>query len=521
MSMLNADKLRLSQTACGKADFVFLLDESGSVGAVDFETAKTFVKNVAKSFTVGPNDIQIGLDTFASYPRRHFKLNQYTTSAEIQTAIETIDYAGSSTSTADALAFMVNDSFSAASGAREGVTKIAVVITDGKSNNIAATRTQAKLARDAGITILAVGVGSNVDDTELNDIASDPDSQYVFKTDSFDALKTIQDVLAKTACEVSQTACGKADFVFLLDESVSVGAVDFETAKIFVKNVAKSFTVGPNDIQIGLDTFASDPRRHFNLNQYTTSAEIQTAIDAIDYAGSAIASARRRGRGKESPRSQSSSRTECRTTKRRRGRITILAVGVGSNVDETELNDIASDPDSQYVFKADSFNALKTIQDVLAKTACEETRECGHAALQNAVTGRMLNGRPNGRCEWPWMVSMRTQTNSEAASSSAGTRSSLQQRVRRVLIHLRMKDTWGHNKKSIARMTTICSNTSHATSPHRPDKSANSVLGDSIPLLLWCIFQFSKSNEDNERDAGKHLSFKLAPVRLKYIISGT
>ncbi|XP_041377374.1 mucin-2-like [Gigantopelta aegis] len=31
-----------------------------------------------------------------------------------------------------------------------------------------------------------------------------------------------------------------------------------------------------------------------------------------------------------------------------------------------------------------------------------------------------------------------------------------------------MKDTWGHNEKSIARMTIIYSNTSHATSSHRP-----------------------------------------------------
>ena len=63
-----------------------------------------------------------------------------------------------------------------------------------------------------------------------------------------------------------------------------------------------------------------------------------------------------------------------------------------------------------------------------------------------------------------------------------------------------MKVTFGQNEKSVASMTIMCSNTSHAKSSHRPNKSANSVRGVeaswrvrwgrggggvcSIPLLL-------------------------------------
>ena len=44
-----------------------------------------------------------------------------------------------------------------------------------------------------------------------------------------------------------------------------------------------------------------------------------------------------------------------------------------------------------------------------------------------------------------------------------------------VLIHLHMKDTWGHNKKFIACMIIMCSNTSHIMSS-RQHKSASSVV---------------------------------------------
>ena len=49
--------------------------------------------------------------------------------------------------------------------------------------------------------VLAIGVGSGVDDNELHAIASDPDSQNVYKAANFDSLKTLQGLLSSKACE--------------------------------------------------------------------------------------------------------------------------------------------------------------------------------------------------------------------------------------------------------------------------------------------------------------------------------
>lgn len=85
-------------------------------------------------------------------------------------------------------------------GHRGGVPKLAIVVTDGVSGSKNRTKEQARLAHSAGITLMAVGVGSNTDQQELQDIASDPDSKYLFHIDTFVGLKMIESMLASSTC---------------------------------------------------------------------------------------------------------------------------------------------------------------------------------------------------------------------------------------------------------------------------------------------------------------------------------
>ena len=43
-----------------------MMDESGSVGSSNYQLMKTFARNIANSFTIGPQDVQIGLLSFSS-----------------------------------------------------------------------------------------------------------------------------------------------------------------------------------------------------------------------------------------------------------------------------------------------------------------------------------------------------------------------------------------------------------------------------------------------------------------------
>ena len=49
--------------------------------------------------------------------------------------------------------------------------------------------------------LIAVGIGSGVDDNELNTIATDPDNENVIKVDSFDDLTSVESQLIDTTCK--------------------------------------------------------------------------------------------------------------------------------------------------------------------------------------------------------------------------------------------------------------------------------------------------------------------------------
>ncbi|XP_005097976.2 cartilage matrix protein [Aplysia californica] len=90
---------------------------------------------------------------------------------------------------ASKLAFRVSD-----------VRHVVIVITDGRSENYMYTQAQAKALKDGGALVFAIGVGSYVDDIELQEIASAPSNHYLFKTTGYDALPSIKDTLAIRAC---------------------------------------------------------------------------------------------------------------------------------------------------------------------------------------------------------------------------------------------------------------------------------------------------------------------------------
>lgn len=188
--------------ACGfiqTADIVFALDSSGSEGQINFQKQLDFVQTFVRDLPVGPNNVQFSVLSFGTSVQNNFYLNQYSDKRPILDAIQNTDNVGGSTATGDALQFIREHNILPANGARSNSSLFVVVLTDGMSSDHAATLTQANLLKATGATVVAIGIGSSVDKTELNAIASD--TNHVFTAQNFDSLQTIKEDVKKAACE--------------------------------------------------------------------------------------------------------------------------------------------------------------------------------------------------------------------------------------------------------------------------------------------------------------------------------
>lgn len=123
-------------------------------------------------------------------------LDEHYTKSEILSTIEGISYPGGNTKIGAALTKTKLELFE--KSARAGVSNIAIVITDGISqDNVGAPAQQ---LMNAGCTVFSVGIGNEYDKKQLQAIATDPDSQHVLDAD-FDALDSIIDKIVEIACK--------------------------------------------------------------------------------------------------------------------------------------------------------------------------------------------------------------------------------------------------------------------------------------------------------------------------------
>jgi len=119
---------------CGQSvDIVFILDASGSVEKA-FEVAQRLVRLIIQNLNFADGRTRVGVVLYGDEPRRAFNLNRQPADKQsIQDAIA-FSLLGGRTNTAGALDMARDGMFTAASGDRNGVRNIAVVVTDRLSN---------------------------------------------------------------------------------------------------------------------------------------------------------------------------------------------------------------------------------------------------------------------------------------------------------------------------------------------------------------------------------------------------
>ncbi|XP_061479123.1 collagen alpha-1(XII) chain isoform X1 [Rhineura floridana] len=478
-------------------DLIFLVDGSWSVGRNNFKYILDFIITLVSAFDIGEDKTRVGVVQYSSDTRTEFNLNQYLNKRDLIEAIQRIPYKGGNTMTGEAIDYLIKNTFTESSGARKGFPKVAIIITDGKSQD--EVEIPARELQSIGVEVFSLGIKA-ADAKELKLIASQPSLKHVFNVANFDGIVDIQNEIASQVCsgvdeqlgelvsgeeaiepasnlvatqissrsiritwypspseitgykvdlipmiagakqyslsvgpqttafnvkdlspdteyqinvyamkgltpsepvtimektqpikvqvECSQGVDVKADIVFLVDGSYSIGIGNFVKVRAFLEVLVKSFEISPEKVQISLVQYSRDPHTEFTLNKYNQIEDVLQAIHTFPYRGGSTNTGKAmtfvrekvfvqsRGARPNVPRvmilitdGKSSDAFKDPAIKLRNSDVEIFTVGVKDAV-RTELEAIATPPAETHVYTVEDFDAFQRISFELTQSVC-------------------------------------------------------------------------------------------------------------------------------------------------------
>ncbi|XP_037002872.2 von Willebrand factor A domain-containing protein 1 isoform X1 [Artibeus jamaicensis] len=183
-----------------QGDLLFLLDSSASVSHYEFSRVREFLGQLAAPLPLGPGALRASLVHVSSQPHTEFPFGQHSSGAAVQDAIRAATQLMGDTNTGAALAYAKEQLFAEAAGARPGVPKVLVWVTDGGSSDPIGPPMQE--LKDLGVTVFIVSTGrGNL--LALSAAASAPPEQHLHFVD-VDDLRIIAPELRSSILDALQ-----------------------------------------------------------------------------------------------------------------------------------------------------------------------------------------------------------------------------------------------------------------------------------------------------------------------------
>uniref|UniRef100_A0ACB8EPM5 Integrin alpha-1 n=1 Tax=Sphaerodactylus townsendi TaxID=933632 RepID=A0ACB8EPM5_9SAUR len=186
-------------------DLVIVLDGSNSI--YPWESVTLFLNRLLQNMDIGPQQTQVGIVQYGENVTHEFNLNTYTTTEDVLAAANAIvQRKGRQTMTALGIDTARKEAFTEARGARRGVQKVMVIVTDGESHdNFQLKRVIEDCENDNiqrySIAILGSYNRGNLSTEkfieEIKSIASQPTEKHFFNVSDEFALVNIVEALGE------------------------------------------------------------------------------------------------------------------------------------------------------------------------------------------------------------------------------------------------------------------------------------------------------------------------------------
>lgn len=195
-------------------DIGFIVDSSNSLRR-EYGKEKEFVKSLASNFKISANGSRAGVITFSWHADHSVKLKDHSGLSTFLSAVDGLPLFGHTTRIDKALKLAKREMFTAENGARAGVPKLVVLLTDGSQTRDADAVDPGLVAdemRATGVKLIVIGIGSRVDRKELLHLAGG--ASNVYQASNFDELTSSSFVerISKTSCK--QCKEEKIEFFF-------------------------------------------------------------------------------------------------------------------------------------------------------------------------------------------------------------------------------------------------------------------------------------------------------------------
>uniref|UniRef100_A0A9J7YUT7 von Willebrand factor A domain-containing protein 1 n=2 Tax=Cyprinus carpio TaxID=7962 RepID=A0A9J7YUT7_CYPCA len=220
---------------CCEGDVLFLLDSSGSVASYEFFRMVDFLKELLLPFSLGPDQVRVGLLQVGTEPHLEFSFDTYSSQDGLQAALGRSKQLKGNTNTVDALLMARNQVLKQGvpGGARPDLPRVLVWLTDGVDPG----EVQEPMARlrEEGVAVLVVSTGHG-NYQVLREVVSPPAEEHLFFVD-IDDINIISEDLRNAIIEIIRA------------ERLQVNSVTSTTAQLEWRPVLAG--TGYYDIQFG------------------------------------------------------------------------------------------------------------------------------------------------------------------------------------------------------------------------------------------------------------------------------
>ncbi|XP_078348187.1 uncharacterized protein LOC144633234 isoform X3 [Oculina patagonica] len=387
-------------SACKRPmDIGVIMDRSGSVGAANFEKAKQFVISLVHKLQISSHGTRIGIIPYHSDAQVAVKFADvaHQSPDAMTRLIKGIPYTSGMTRTDKAIELASSHLFSGAGGLRSDKPNVLIVMTDGKTNaGSKPYKTVLAPLKNKHVRMIAVGVGSGINENELKEIA-DGKRENVVHVDKFDELVNNENNVLFASCQPDEPVppCQRAmDVGIIMDRSGSVGSENFKKSRNFVRTLVHRFQISSHGTRVGIIAYQSSSHlavKFRDVHAQTPSA-MSALIDRIGYTGggtrtdialemanSGLFSSAGGDRGDKpnvlvvitDGKTNHGSKAYSTVLRPLIGkRVKLIAVGVGSGIDYNELNEIANGQAAN-VIHVDKFEDLFVRLNSVLRASCE------------------------------------------------------------------------------------------------------------------------------------------------------